>query len=419
MPDETKSEKTTDYLDQFWLSKVYPNVSESFLFEQDSIEAIKGQCIVVLDANVLLMPYRLGSHSLDEIRKVYAALSGEDRLFVPGQAAREFLRNRGNNIRDIVRTLHEQVSQITVPADKKVGFLDSDDKYQEFVKCSEQIRDLKKLASESIKALSAGLRRDLGSDPVSKLYGELLAENVLEIPMEDHAQASLVEEMEWRFNHSIPPGYKDRNKADDGIGDLLIWKAILQIGQQKEEHCIFVTEDAKGDWWVQSEGIFQPRIELVEEYRRLSGGKTIHLLPLSEFLQQFGAAESVIEETKITEVARRSRERKMTDIENTKGILEDSYEMNWIMKANLSALGRDSLLQLRSKAEELWTILAKRHSKNNGLMSNTNFQDLSDAEISAIIQEKENTQELLIKLNHRRKEIDSYFRNLYGKQGRL
>jgi hypothetical protein len=144
---------------------------------------------------------------------------------------------------------------------------------------------------------------------VSVVYRDIFAGRVSDLELNDKQRKELIGEMAWRYEHGIPPGYLDRSKPDGGIGDLLIWKTILRLGTERSAHCIFVTEDSKGDWWVQSEGTFQPRIELVEEYRRATDGKTIHLMPLSSFLATFGAQEQAVDETQQVEIAQREKQR--------------------------------------------------------------------------------------------------------------
>ena len=42
----------------------------------------------------------------------------------------------------------------------------------------------------------------------------------------------VLEEMTRRYKQAIPPGYKDASKPDGGIGDFLIWKTILNLGEK-------------------------------------------------------------------------------------------------------------------------------------------------------------------------------------------
>jgi hypothetical protein len=70
--------------------------------------------------------------------------------------------------------------------------------------------------------------------------------------------------MEYRYANEIPPGYQDSAKPDNGIGDLLIWFQIIEVGKSLNKNVIFVTGETKSDWCVRAnkQGIFT-RYELV------------------------------------------------------------------------------------------------------------------------------------------------------------
>jgi hypothetical protein len=304
MPKDV-AEETEASRDSLWLNRVYPDAGATLAFAQASIDEVKNNCIVILDANVLLLPYRLGATSLEELRKVFDALAKADQIFAPAQAVREFLKHRADKIRDIVRELSRQAAQINIVTDRKIGFLQGDQDYVKLVDLSEKIKKLKSETLGTIDTIGFKLRRGVGSDPVSIAYREIFASRVVELPGEID-EKTLREEMLWRYRHSIPPGYKDYSKSDEGIGDFLIWKTILKLAEDRQRSCIFVTEDAKSDWWVQSEGAFQPRLELLDEYRRASGGQTIHLMPLSDLLALYGAEKGAVEDAKRAEEAPRT-----------------------------------------------------------------------------------------------------------------
>jgi hypothetical protein len=107
-----------------------------------------------------------------------------------------------------------------------------------------------------------------------------------------------------RVVHSIPPGYKDADKEDGGIGDLLIWYSILEMGQKGKDVIFVSNEGRKGDWRYRSDNrTLYPRYELVDEFRRASGGRSFHMLEFSSFLRLFDVKESVIKEV-VTEEKR-------------------------------------------------------------------------------------------------------------------
>ena len=202
-------------LDTFWLRSLYPDAAETFMFAQASLDSVKEEGFVALDANVLLLPYRLGATSLSEIKKIFGALSERDRIFLPAQAVREFLKHRANRIRDVLRDLASQASQIQVVADRKIGFLEADQGYQELVDLSQKIKELKISSLKTISQIGDRLKIGIGMDPVTTAYREIFQDRVVELDG-SISDEDLKSEMEWRYRHSIPPGYKDRNKPDDG-----------------------------------------------------------------------------------------------------------------------------------------------------------------------------------------------------------
>jgi hypothetical protein len=175
----TKPEEAGTEIDRFWLQRVYPDASAAFEFEQADIGDVKNNAFIVLDANVLLLPYRLGAHSLAEIKKVFGELSQQDRVFLPGQAVREYLKNRAAKLRDITRDLSNQASQMQIIADKKIGFLENDPDYQNLVQLSEQVKTIKSDTLKAIEKISTRLKGGIGSDPVSSVYREIFIGRVV------------------------------------------------------------------------------------------------------------------------------------------------------------------------------------------------------------------------------------------------
>jgi len=87
-----------------------------------------------------------------------------------------------------------------------------------------------------------------------------------------------------------------------GIGDLAIWLSLLEVGKTCQRHVILVSEEGKPDWWQKSNGEeFLPRYELVDEFRRVSNGKTVHIIKLSKLLQLFKASTTAIKEAQSVE----------------------------------------------------------------------------------------------------------------------
>jgi len=138
------------------------------------------------------------------------------------------------------------------------------------------------------------------NDPVNASYKDVFTQEMIIEPNVD--KEATLKELLNRNRLSIPPGYKDSGKTDLGIGDLLIWKAILAIGEKNKRNIIFVSGDEKADWQHRTGGSgFLPRFELLDEYRRASG-KVFYIVPLSKLLELLSVETSYVEEIKQEEV---------------------------------------------------------------------------------------------------------------------
>ena len=104
-----------DPSDIFVVERMFPNADELFSFDIPSLESVRNECDVVLDTNVLLLPYATGSNSLKQIQTIYGSLKSAGRLFVPSQVAREFARNRANKLLDVLKTWETNIVKFKNP----------------------------------------------------------------------------------------------------------------------------------------------------------------------------------------------------------------------------------------------------------------------------------------------------------------
>lgn len=293
MPEQTK--KTN--LDVFVTRSVYPDPESVFTAHYKSLEEIKETCYVVLDTNTLLVPYTTSKESLKQIEETYRTLIGQERLIVPAQVAREFAKNRASKIGEVFQQLSRNRDSSGPIQTGKYPLLEAQLDYQNSLKLEVQINKLITDYRETIGRVLDHVRGWTWNDPVSLLYGELFAKGVVkDAPVDDDATRV---DLERRQLHKIPPGYKDSAKDDQGIGDLLIWQTILDVGRTTTKSVIFVSHDEKADWWHRSnDQALYPRYELLDEFRRASEGETFHIVRFSKFLDLFGASEPVVKEIK-------------------------------------------------------------------------------------------------------------------------
>lgn len=282
------------------LTSCFPNADAIFSGRFKAISEIKNHCLVAIDANVLLAPYALSEQPINQIADTYGRLAKDGRLVIPAQVAREFAKNRNTKIGELLKTVQDQMSRQASPMGTKYAFLRNLPEYEASLAIAEQIEAKQKELLSSLRKVADAVRGWNVTDPVWDAYRRVFPGNVLELNAD--TLAGIPKELKFRTDHSIPPGYKDAQKSDGGAGDLIIWKTLLQVGAERKKDLVFVTLDQKPDWWTQANGgALFPRYELIEEYRAATGGHTIHLLRFSEFLSQFGAAETVIEEVQRVE----------------------------------------------------------------------------------------------------------------------
>jgi hypothetical protein len=285
--------------DIFIRNEVYPDANSIFKASIEPVKEIKNDCIYVLDTNTLLLPYYGSSKNLASIKSILIYLIKQNRLFIPGQAAREFAANRPDRIKEIFQTLNQQLNVLREFKNFKYPILNDIPVYQELTEMEKEynnhIGTLRESYRKKLNEVLTQIKDWTWNDPVSNIYNELFSSDVV-VDL-DIDRAKLKKELEWRFTHKIPPGYKDQSKIDDGIGDLLIWKTILHLGTTHNKHLIFVSGEEKADWVYKSEGqILYPRYELVSEYNRTSQGQSFHIMKFSEFLEIMSGTEDLINE---------------------------------------------------------------------------------------------------------------------------
>ena len=295
MPDEN-----TEDSNLLTAITVYPDADAVFTAEPKTLPEIKDDCLVVLDTNSLLVLYSIGKESLEQIKNTYKALVTNKRLVIPGQVAREFAKNRATKLAELFQQLNRK-KNVAAFRKGKYPLLESLPNYQESVRIEEELDKLLEAYKKAIGQVIEHIQAWTWNDPVSLLYHDLFGKDTVFDPPFD--KAKLKEEIASRYLHQIPPGYKDASKDDGGIGDLLIWKTILKLGESQKKDAILVSGEEKPDWWHKSEGQpLYPRFELFDEYRRVSNGCSFHIVSFSKFLDLYGASEQVVEEVRQTEI---------------------------------------------------------------------------------------------------------------------
>lgn len=282
-PTKHKQDQVHDQ-DLFYRQRVYPDAAEIFSQGGKTPVEMLAHCIVVPDTNALLVPYNAGGPSLKAIDKVFKKAAKGERLVVPGQVAREFAPLRAKKLGELVQQL--QKMNEGAPA---YPLLEDSEDHKALVRIAKERR-------QHIENLIAEVKGWAWNDPVSKVYAETLTECVFD---PDIGKTSVLERVQFNKANSMLPGYKD-----EGIGDVVIWLTLLEIGKARQQDLLFVTGDDKADWWHRGSGqALYPRFELVDEYRRASGGRTFAMCSLADLLNLEQVPADVVEQVRKTEEA--------------------------------------------------------------------------------------------------------------------
>lgn len=241
--------------------------------------------VFIVDANVLLNLYRYSEATRKELQDAISALQG--RVFIPHQAASEFLRNRLSVTSDQSK---EYTSAIKVIKDlvQKISSKDrhpfiSDDKLTE-------LNELSSSVVENLESQQKSLLDKLSNDEILEFI-ENTFEDKTGTSYSPERISELIKIGEQRYDAKIPPGYKDVNKdsTDDPsrkFGDLFVWFQTIDYAKENNCSVVFITDDKKEDWWLEQSGrTISPRPELIEEFLKETG-QPFWMYTVGKFVQE-------------------------------------------------------------------------------------------------------------------------------------
>ncbi|MDF9756321.1 hypothetical protein ACVWY1_002451 [Pseudomonas sp. TE6288] len=250
------------------------------------IERIWNEGLFIPDTNVLLHCLRHPAKVRDRLLGVFEALSGS--LWLPYQVGLEFHKNRlgveygaidayESLIRDqesIVEKSRDRFRQLrahpTIDVDRELSALEM--YISDFRGRMEAARD-----SHPKEEISKAV------DRLTKVF-----EGKVGLRLSTEKLIAIKKEGEDRYAKKIPPGYKDEKKdctGYDRFGDLIIWREIICKAKAENRSVVFITDDAKEDWWWIHRGRkIGPRPELIEEFK-LEVGQDFHMYEFGQFLR--------------------------------------------------------------------------------------------------------------------------------------
>ncbi|MDP9956855.1 putative nucleic-acid-binding protein [Epilithonimonas hungarica] len=270
----------------FLYNRHFPDTNSILSRQQKTKKDILRDAIFVLDTNILLAPYNVGKDSLEKIRKVYEALISKKRLYIPDHVIREFATNRSNQISNIFTNIDNLLSNIPVIKSFEYPILAEIDAYKELKSVRNKMQENLKSYKKSLQELLQGITDWNWSDPVTIMYQNTFNEgNIIKPAI---SESELLSEYYSRIEDKLPPVNNDKSKEINGIGDFVIWKTILEIGNNNNKDIVFVSNDEKNDWLLQgNQKSISTKFELVDEYYRHTGRHFI-TMNFNTFLEEQG-----------------------------------------------------------------------------------------------------------------------------------
>lgn len=277
----------------------------------DEISSMWQEFIFVFDTNMLLNIYRYR----DETReRFYEILDGlRSRIWIPYQVAREYQDNRIGVIEEQLKAYSEVSTALRHAINTLEGLNHLREKHS-FIQVDELIEIPKKALRKANEKLSSDQIKykteyeNLKSSDERREKIAHLFQGRIGDPYSKDTMLELYRQADKRFELQIPPGWKDKRKKEyTRYGDVILWFQLIDYARSQKKPIIFVTDDAKSDWYISKEenrtGIIRPRPELVQEML-IEANVLIHMYQGYEFLDEAAKFLSLQQKPDIIEDAK-------------------------------------------------------------------------------------------------------------------
>ncbi len=247
---------------------------------EKELEALWKDGLISVDANVLLNLYRYSSRTRSELLKLLRGLG--ERLWLSHQAGLEFHKHRLDVIfeqRDKYNELLKEFGEIieTLKSTRGHPFVTA----RLEARLERDFQILKRELTKNARELEQLESTDRILDEITKIFSDRVG-----TPFSDDELKQIKDEGQQRYKRRIPPGYGDEKKPEDErYGDLILWKELQREGAARKIPLIFVTDDAKEDWWQRVKGkTIGPLPDLREEMMAATG-KPFHMYSTNRFME--------------------------------------------------------------------------------------------------------------------------------------
>ena len=253
-------------------------------YTEEEFKDLWEKAIFVVDTNILINFYKYTSkESTKSLLDILKKLKENDRLWIPHQVALEYFFNYEDNMykqNEGYDLLEKDLKKLKEEAKKTLSTVKSKhpyimtDKFKFFIDEMEQSNmKLQEMIKEEIQNLpdSNTIQQDLLS----------LLNGIVGGPYSQEKIDAIEKEGKDRYQHNIPPGFKDKTDDKQGYrtygefryqqlyGDLIVWNQLIEKAKTEDnpKPIIYITEDRKEDWWEKDKGqIKRPHPQLMQEF---------------------------------------------------------------------------------------------------------------------------------------------------------
>lgn len=232
------------------------------------------QTLIFLDTNILSYLYKLHEAARREFFAWSDAVLAANRMVVPAWAASEYLARVTSKTLDSYTPKSREVSQATKILDNlfETASLFVDE------------TSLRRVGYPADRTnFISGFRAAIDAlTPFTRVFSQDFDSGVIHQQIEAHLSPAILDsdiaalcaratrEGTGRFEHRLPPGFRDTDKSENRLGDLIIWFEILEKSASSARtfpKVLFLSRDEKNDW------VYAPkmRMELVRGERKAVG----------------------------------------------------------------------------------------------------------------------------------------------------
>ncbi|MEE4706103.1 PIN-like domain-containing protein [Pseudomonas alliivorans] len=264
--------------------------------------ALSAQTLIILDTNILAYLYKLHEAARQEFFAWSDAAVLNERLAIPAWAASEYLsRVTGKNLESYTPKSKEptQIKKALENLHQTAALFVDDNILHRTSFQGDRLAYINgfRAAIEELEKHLGVFKHQFDAGTIHQQIQDHLSTCILDSDLSSLCTRA-AHEGAARFEHRMPPGFKDGNKDENPYGDLIIWYEILEKSNAASAQfpkVLFVTNDEKSDW------VYAPKMrsQIVRDVRKSVGNsapeiKIIDPRLVSEFKRKTGHPDITI-----------------------------------------------------------------------------------------------------------------------------